>query len=154
MSDIERIEGVIKWYNPQKGFGFIIKDQEFPDIFLHFSILDMVGVKDICKGDRIICDIQKSYTGYQVTKIYEIKFNHEYDECEYSDEFEVIGEVKWYNYQKGFGFIFSDEDHSEIYMHSSILHPAMYQDLIPGRKVIVTYFENGRGKEAKEIKFI
>lgn len=152
--DIQMIEATVKWYNPKKGYGFV-NYEGFPDIFLHCSTLDAVGLKTIFEGDKIVCDIIKNQEGYQIIKIHEVKFDHSEDDISINEDiYDVLGEIKWYNSMRGFGFIYSAKDGSEIYFHSSILHPSMYKDLIPGRKVSASYFETPKGKEAREILFV
>lgn len=45
--------GNIKWYNSQKGYGFIIPDNSSRDIFVHVTQLEKIGVKSIYTGQRV-----------------------------------------------------------------------------------------------------
>ncbi len=49
-------EGTVKWFNEQKGFGFIESD-EGGDVFVHFSAIDMAGFKVLYEGDRVVFDV-------------------------------------------------------------------------------------------------
>jgi cold shock protein len=51
--------GVVKWYNPTKGFGFIAPDGGGKDVFVHVSAVERAGHGDPQEGDRISYDLQK-----------------------------------------------------------------------------------------------
>src|SRR5438445_6681812 len=72
--EIERIEAKVKWYNPEKGYGFLVPDDESADIFMHFSVLDAAGCRRVEEGDRIVCDIGPGRRGRQVLRVLEVKF--------------------------------------------------------------------------------
>src|SRR3990167_3705057 len=73
-SEIERIESQVKWYNPEKGYGFLVPDDGSADIFMHFSVLDSAGCRRVEEGDRIVCDIGPGRRGRQVLRVLEVKF--------------------------------------------------------------------------------
>ena len=45
--------GVVKWFNPTKGFGFIQPDQGGSDVFVHISALERAGLSTLNEGQRI-----------------------------------------------------------------------------------------------------
>jgi CspA family cold shock protein len=50
--------GVVKWFNPTKGFGFIQPDQGGNDVFVHISALDGLGIKTLNEGQRVSYELQ------------------------------------------------------------------------------------------------
>jgi CspA family cold shock protein len=50
--------GVVKWFNPTKGFGFIQPDQGGSDVFVHISALDGLGLKTLNEGQRVSYELQ------------------------------------------------------------------------------------------------
>ena len=54
--------GIVKWFNDKKGFGFIEKE-EGGDIFVHFSSITMDGYKTLAEGDRVVFDIEETDRG-------------------------------------------------------------------------------------------
>ncbi len=55
-------EGKVKWFNEQKGFGFIEKD-EGGDIFVHFSAIQTSGFKTLHEGQRVSFDVTQGKKG-------------------------------------------------------------------------------------------
>jgi CspA family cold shock protein len=48
--------GVVKWFNADKGYGFIIPDDKTTDVFVHASALRRSGLADLQDGQRVVCD--------------------------------------------------------------------------------------------------
>jgi len=55
-------EGKVKWFNEQKGFGFIEKD-DGSDVFVHFSAIQASGFKTLYEGQRVSFDVQQGKKG-------------------------------------------------------------------------------------------
>ena len=49
--------GVVKWINPTKGFGFIQPEGGGPDVFIHISALDPLGIKTLNEGQRVSFEV-------------------------------------------------------------------------------------------------
>ena len=65
-------KGIVKWFHPQKGYGFIT-DESGKDIFVHYTALNMVGYKSLDIGQPVTFDMEKGAKGPQaanVTKLY------------------------------------------------------------------------------------
>lgn len=160
-SEIERIEANVKWYNPEKGYGFLVPEDDSGDIFMHFSVLDAAGCRRVEEGDRIACDVGPGMQGRQVLRVLEVKFAPR--EPRFSPAFmgskspafdlesmeEIEGEVKWFNPLKGFGFIYPEDEGRDIFLHASVLRAAGYESLEPGIRVRVKVSSSERGREAR-----
>ena len=55
-------EGIVKWFNEKKGYGFI-EQEEGPDVFVHFSGINASGFKSLQEGDRVTFDIEEGQKG-------------------------------------------------------------------------------------------
>ena len=53
-------DGTVKWFNNQKGFGFIEPDGGGPDAFAHFSAIEMEGFKTLKEGERVKFALEKA----------------------------------------------------------------------------------------------
>ena len=68
-ADVFEVSGSIKWFDPAKGYGFILPDEDLPDLLLHVSCLRRDGFQTAYEGSRIICDVMTTQKGLQVARI-------------------------------------------------------------------------------------
>ena len=61
-------EGTVKWFDPRKGFGFVI-GPEGQDIFVHYSVIQGEGFRVLKDGARVSYDAAKSDTGWKATRV-------------------------------------------------------------------------------------
>jgi len=55
-------EGVVKWFNEKKGYGFIERE-DGPDVFVHYSAISGGGFRNLNEGDRVSFDIEEDESG-------------------------------------------------------------------------------------------
>ena len=50
--------GTVKWFNPEKGFGFISNDDGSGYVFVHFSAIQIDGYKTLAEGQKVVFDVE------------------------------------------------------------------------------------------------
>ena len=61
--------GVVKWFNDDKGFGFITPDDGGKDAFVHFSAIQSDGFRSLAEGARVSYELGESPKGLQATNV-------------------------------------------------------------------------------------
>jgi len=64
----EMLQGSVKWFNDQKGYGFIMRE-DFPDIFVHYSAIQMDGFRTLKEGESVTFELLESPKGLQAVKV-------------------------------------------------------------------------------------
>jgi CspA family cold shock protein len=61
--------GKVKWFNDQKGFGFIADEKSGEDVFVHFSAVQMDGYKSLKEGQVVQYEAERSAKGLKATRV-------------------------------------------------------------------------------------
>jgi len=67
----QRIQGEVKWFNAEKGYGFI-KHDNGKDVFVHFSAINSGGYKSLNEGERVEFEITQGAKGEQASNVVKI----------------------------------------------------------------------------------
>ncbi|HHU71885.1 MAG TPA: cold-shock protein [Clostridiales bacterium] len=62
-------KGTVKWFNSQKGFGFITNDNGGEDVFVHFSGIASDGFKSLEEGQPVTFDLEQGQRGMQAVNV-------------------------------------------------------------------------------------
>jgi CspA family cold shock protein len=157
-----RVNAVVKWFNPAKGFGFVQPDDGSPDAFLHVSVLEAAGHRDAPDGASIVCEIARGPKGLQVTAI------HSMDAPASgsggggggggapapASGHVVEGKVKFFDAAKGYGFVIPDEGTGDVFVSGRVLHRAGISALQPDTRVRMTTRMGDKGPMAESVEII
>jgi len=64
----EKVQGIVKWFNESKGFGFI-EQESGADVFAHFSAIESTGFKTLAEGQRVEFLVTQGQKGPQAEQI-------------------------------------------------------------------------------------
>jgi len=151
------VPAVVKWYNRTKGFGFVKPNDGAPDAFLHASLVAQAGHEDLLDGTSMVCDIADGPRGPQVAAIHSIEPPTEPVPRSRPARFAgggeglVEGTVKFYNAEKGFGFIVPDDGSKDVFVHVTAVEHAGIGNLDEGMRISFETEPDKRGKGPKAI---
>ncbi len=57
------MQGTVKWFNPAKGFGFIVRDDGQKDVFVHISAVEQAGMSGLAEGQRVQFEVEPGRDG-------------------------------------------------------------------------------------------
>ena len=149
------VKAIVKWFNPTKGFGFVQMTDGSPDAFLHVSVLERLGRADLPEGTEILCDIVEGRKGPQVAAIVRIAALGEPSsrapmvQEQAGDEIE--GTVKFFNADKGFGFVTPDDGSRDVFISARLLERLGLSTLEPSQRVRVTTRMGQKGPMAASL---
>jgi cold shock protein len=69
---VERLKGIVKWFNNAKGFGFIGRD-DGPDVFVHYSAIASEGYKSLQENDKVEFEIIQGQKGPQAANVTKVE---------------------------------------------------------------------------------
>jgi cold shock protein len=159
--NIIRIEGLVKWFDVGRGYGFIIPDNGMPDILLHLSCLKRDGFEAPLEGTRIACEVVARQKGYQCLRVLSVDNSTAIHPVERKAKTHnsvsastgwVRARVKWFNRARGFGFVSEGDGAGDIFVHMEVMRKTAIAELIPDQWVYVRYGDSNKGKMAAEIR--
>ncbi len=168
------VEAVVKWFNADKGFGFVELSDGSGDAFLHASAVERAGSGPMEPGRQLRVRVGQGQKGRQVTEVTHVgdmgpvpagtstrppRPSYPRDQGSYGGGGygggyaaaageEINGTVKWYNSQKGFGFITPEGGGKDVFVHVSALTRSGISDLREGQTVRVQVVQGRKGPEA------
>ncbi|MDQ8027598.1 MAG: cold shock domain-containing protein [Brevundimonas sp.] len=154
--------GTVRFFNPAKGFGFIASDTGEGDVFVHVTALHASGLSNLDEGDVVIFELEadrrsgrtsavdlelvekappgggarppRAFTGAQASR----------DRSQPTAIGAGSGTVKWFNGDKGFGFITPTAGGEDVFVHATSLRQAGIDHLQDGQAVTFDLERNAR----------
>jgi cold shock protein len=155
----------VKWFNPEKGFGFVEFTDGSGEAFLHISVVEAAGHSTLEPGTTLMTRSGQGQKGPQITEILSVdtstaeparrgprpsdrggRFERPTGPAQAMD-----GQVKWYNADKGFGFV-AVEGSKDVFIHRSVLARAGISALDEGQRIRMQVVPGAKGLEATSIE--
>lgn len=161
--------GTVKWFDPEKGFGFIAQDDGGADLFVHRSAVGFAGLND---GDKVEYEIGFGPKGENATNVVVTEASNNpprqrrdsfgggggggggrggssFSDVDIESLPVATGTVKRYDAEKGFGFIAQDAGGDDVFVHRSAVG---YEGLNPGDRVEFRLGQGPKGARAEQVR--
>lgn len=161
------VDAVVKWFKSDKGFGFVELADGAGDAFLHIGALQSAGYETVPPGAKLKVSVGNGMKGAQVTRVFEVDTAGASERApqrsfgdsprpqrrapDPSTAVQVSGNVKWFDDNKGFGFVQSNDGGKDVFVHISILGPSGVHHLAEGQAVNMRVVDTPKGREALSI---
>jgi CspA family cold shock protein len=160
-ADVFEVSGSVKWFDPSRGYGFIVPDENLPDILLHVTCLRRGGFQTVREGARVVCDVVRSRKGLQASSIRSMDDSMAIHPSQLPHRTHIVvtpesdwerATVKWFNRVDGFGFLIRAPNAPDIFIHMETLRRCGFTELRPNQTVLVRYGRGPNGLIAAELK--
>lgn len=157
-----QVLGQVKWFDPTKGFGFVVSEEGGPDILLHANVLRNYGQGSVVDGSAISIMVQDTQRGLQATEVLSITPPETEESLPLRDMVEFSPEdiaskpieparVKWFDKAKGFGFANVFGNNEDVFVHVEVLRRSGLSDLQSGEAIGIRMVDGERGRMAIEV---
>jgi CspA family cold shock protein len=173
------VDATVKWFKGDKGFGFVELADGSGDAFLHIGAIQAAGHESVGPGAKLKVQVGQGQKGPQVLRVLEVDESTVVEQqprfggggfggggggggfgsaprpprrtVDPSTAVELGGTVKWFNGEKGFGFIAGEDGGKDVFVHISVLERAGLRALNEGERVSMRVVETPKGREAISI---
>jgi CspA family cold shock protein len=165
------LDATVKWFNAEKGYGFVALNDGSGDVFLHVNTLQAAGHQTVSPGATLKIRVGQGQKGRQVDQVVSVDESTATAQpprrsapmqrsrgpegprrqVDLSSAVEMMGTVKWYNPDKGFGFITPQSGGKDVFIHASVLERAGLGPLQEGQTVRMGVVQGMKGPEAGTI---
>jgi cold shock protein len=165
------IDGTVKWFNPEKGFGFVELGDGSGDAFLHIAVLEGAGHETVLPGSKLRVQVGQGQKGPQVTAVLEVDASSAAaprpqrgpstraaaagrERSNTDAAVDIEGTVKWFNPDKGFGFVGCEDGGKDVFLHISVVEQAGLRAVDEGQRLAMKVVRTQKGREATSFTLI
>jgi len=163
------VSGTVKWFNSQKGFGFITPTSGGEDLFVHQSAIKAQGFRTLGEGEEVEYEVVNEDGKLKAINVSGpagsfVKGDggrsgrsgataapRKWPEGVPPSDGKMVGSVKWFNSEKGFGFIAPLEGGEDLFVHQSAIQSAGFRSLREGEEVEFKVVDERGKKKAIEV---
>jgi len=167
------IDAIVKWFTPDKGFGFVELADGSGDAFLHVAVLQAAGHDTVDPQTKLSVQVGQGQKGRQVTAVLSVDASSASagaprapsqrpsrpaskgrERPDPSTAVDIEGTVKWFNPDKGFGFAACDDGGKDVFLHISIVERAGLRGLDEGQRLAMKVVQTQKGREATALSLL
>jgi CspA family cold shock protein len=157
------VDATVKWFNDEKGFGFVELGDGSGDAFLHIGVLQNAGHDVVAPATKLRVQVGQGQKGRQVTAVLEVdasgvdagqpssrrtQVSSKRERVDSSTASAVEGTVKWFSADKGFGFAVAEDGDKDVFIHVSVVEKAGIGVLAERQRVAMQVVKTQMGREA------
>jgi len=164
--------GTVKWFNSQKGFGFITPDTGGEDLFVHQTAITADGFRTLNEGEAVSYVVLDEGGKLKATEVTApgggpVKGDgggrggggrgggrsapRKWEPEVAPSEGKQIGTVKWFNSEKGFGFVAPESGGDDLFVHQSAINAPGFRSLMEGEMVEFKVVDEGGKAKAIDV---
>lgn len=159
---LKLVTGLVKWFDPSKGYGFILDENGGSDILLHGNVLRNFGRSSVADQSRVQVLVQHTSRGVQAAEVISVEPPETDGQAPIADlDIDIIenldslplrpARVKWFDKSKGFGFANIFGHSEDVFIHIEVLRHSGFADLAIGEALCLRIVEGPRGLMAAQI---
>ena len=164
------IDAIVKWFTPDKGFGFVELADGSGDAFLHVAVLQAAGHDAVDPQTKLSVQVGQGQKGRQVTAVLSVDASGALHPTSLrrsprspsegrgrpdpATAVDVEGTVKWFNPDKGFGFAVCDDGGKDVFVHISVVERAGLRGLDEGQRLAMKVVKTQKGREATALTLL
>jgi CspA family cold shock protein len=164
------MDATVKWFKADKGFGFVELSDGSGDAFLHVAVLQAAGHNSVDPETKLSVQVAQGQKGRQVTAVLAVdassggsttagmrpapRTSPGRARADPATAIEIDGTVKWFNPEKGFGFVGCEDGGKDVFVHVSVVERAGLRSLDEGQRLAMTVVTTPKGREATSLTLL
>lgn len=171
--DSTPISTTVKWYDPAKGYGFLVPDDGSPDIYCRAPALAAVGLETLLAGAAVACETAPGLRGPEVSRIVAVDFSAttprqgsfanargngrvaagagRAEPGPAASGRTIRAMVKWFHPVKGYGFLEPEDGSGDVFCHLTVAQASGHDTLPQGAAVSCEIVQGDRGPQVSRI---
>jgi len=171
--DGTHISTTVKWYDPAKGYGFLVPNDGSPDIHCRAPALAAVGLETLLAGAAVACETAPGLRGLEVSRIISVDFSASaprqasfanahgngriaagparVEASPAASGRTIRAMVKWFHPVKGYGFLEPEDGSADVFCHLTVAQASGHDTLPQGAAVTCEVVQGDRGPQASRI---